>query len=325
MTGNGADRTILAVDLGTQSLRVFALCTDGRRLWSWSAPVESDVDGARFEQAPEQWARLLADALAEAGRAGIRPDAVAAAGPLAGYVALDADGAPLTPAAMYTDRRSLPDVARVEQVFGGDAPFRPVISDPWPHWLRLCREQPGIAARTRHFLDATGWLNFCLTGLATLNAYTALRLGPANAVSRLGLGQPEMARFGRVVPVGSRIGMLAGAAARHFGGAEIPVVAAAFDSKCAYLGSGLAQPGEALDISGTVTSFGLVAERSVDDALRRIYTVPFGENWLVRGSTAAAGSSLEWARAQLLHADFAPLYEAAAAVAPAAGGMTYFP
>jgi xylulokinase len=45
-----------------------------------------------------------------------------------------------------------------------------------------------------------------------------------------------------------------------------------------------------------VTSFGVVAPAPVHDPLNRIYAVPFGESWLVRGSTAAAGSVLEWAR-----------------------------
>jgi xylulokinase len=325
MNAAPAGRTILAIDLGTQSLRVSAITSEGRRFWSWSSPVDSDVKGECFEQSVLQWQSLLDSALEEAAHAGVRPDAIAAAGALAGYVALDADGVPMTPAIMYTDSRSLPDAGRVERALGSKAPFRTVISDPWPHWLRLCRERPDIAAKTRYFLDATGLLNFHLTGVATLNYYTALRLGPADASRLLEITATETPRFGRPTVVGETIGQLTGTAARLFGDKRIPVIAATFDSKCAYLGSGIRNEGDALDISGTVTSFGTVSNKPIDDAQRRVYSVPFGDHWLVRGSTAAAGSALEWARTELLSADFAALDAAAAGVAPGAGGLSFLP
>ncbi len=319
-----AARTVLAVDLGTQSLRVSALDTTGRRLWSWSAPVDSRVDGEVFEQSPAQWAALLDTALAEAARAGIRPDAIAAAGPLAGYIALDAQGRPLTPAAMYSDRRSAPDVAAVEQALATAPPGLPrvYVADPLPHWLRIAREQPAIAAQTRHFLDATGWLVFHLTGRATLNPYTALRLYTPEVQRALRAGEVP---FGEVAAIGSTVGPLAAVQAQRTGWGAVPVIAATFDSKCAYLGSGIDAPGDAADISGTVTSFGVVAAQRIDDARQRIYSVPFGDRWLVRGSTATAGGALEWARVQLLQSDFGAIDAAAASVPPGARGLTFLP
>ena len=50
-----APQTILAIDLGTQSLRLSALRTDGARLWSWSAPVDSQWSEDSVEQSPAQW------------------------------------------------------------------------------------------------------------------------------------------------------------------------------------------------------------------------------------------------------------------------------
>ena len=105
--------------------------------------------------------------------------------------------------------------------------------------------------------------------------------------------------FGRLVEVGEAIGPLAPALAQRLGWPRVPVVAATFDSKCAYLGSGIRASGDALDISGTVTSFGVVSASRVIDRDNRIYSVPFGDAWLVRGSTAAAGSIIEWARQTL--------------------------
>lgn len=315
-------RTVLAIDLGTQSLRVSALRTDGARLWAWSAPVDSQVHGDRFEQSPVQWAALLQQGLQAAHDAGIRPDAIAAAGPLAGYVPLDAQGRELAEAVMYSDRRSAVDVAHMEALLGADRPARLLVSDALPQWLRLQREAPAIAARTAHFLDATGWINHQLTGCATLNHYSAMRLYTPALRARMGAAN---APFGQPVVIGARLGVVQAAYGAPWGWTGIPVIAATFDSKCAYIGSGIDQPGEATDISGTVTSFGVVSAQCIDDPQQRIYSVPFGQRWLVRGSTACAGSALEWVRGQLLQQDFDALDAAAAAAPPGSNGLTFLP
>lgn len=329
MTKDGASdpRTVLTIDLGTQSLRVSALSTAGERLWTWRRPITSTIDGDIFEQDPAEWLAAVEDGMREAAKAGIRPDAVVATGPLAGFVALDEDGVPLTRAVMYSDRRSAADLPMAEQAIARDglpetAGLRAYVPDPLPHALRLRRMEPEIAAGTRHLLDATGFLAHALSGQATLNPHTALRLhggGPARA---LGI---DPALFGRPTRLTDIIGTLRPELAARFGFAPVPIVAATFDSKCAYVASGIARPGEALDISGTVTSFGVIADRPLIDPLRRIYAIPFGDHWLVRGSTASSGGILEWARRELLASDFDALDAAAAQVAPGAGGLLFLP
>ena len=155
-----------------------------------------------------------------------------------------------------------------------------------------------------------------------MNVYTGLRL--YDAAVRRALGAEE-APFGRIAPVGETIGVLRAALAPEAGRRAIPVISATFDSKCAYLGSGLAAPGEATDISGTVTSIGVLATAPVDDPQRRIYSVPFGDRHLVRGSTSAAGSSLEWFSRTVLGVRAEEL-EAMARRAPiGAGGAGFLP
>ncbi|WP_168201553.1 xylulokinase [Phreatobacter aquaticus] len=317
------DRTILAVDLGTQSLRVSAITTASRRLWHWQQPVTSFIDGEANEQDPAEWASLIDRALAEAASAGIRPDAVAAAGPLAGWVPLDADGQALARATMYFDGRTAPDTQLVASALH-DRPAapRPTIADPLPQLLRLQREQPSWLPRLHVLLDATGWLVHRLTGHSTLDAFTAIRLYDREVVARLGI---DLARFGRGVAVGENVAPLSPQYASLFGNPRIPVIAATFDSKCAYLASGIEQDGEALDISGTVTSFGVASTRQVIDPARRIYSVPLGDRWLVRGSMGGTGSVLEWARATVLGNDFRAIEADVAAVPPGAHGVTFLP
>ncbi|HEY6133474.1 MAG TPA: FGGY-family carbohydrate kinase [Rubrivivax sp.] len=321
---HAASAELLAVDLGTQSLRVTAYSGSGRKAWTWSAPVDSHIDGDVFEQSPAQWSALLMQGLSAAQQAGVRPAAIAAAGPLAGYVALDAAGQPLGAATMYPDRRAAPQARRVTAALGAsgsDRGLRVHPADPLPQWLRFAESLPEAASRTHHFVDATGWLNHFLSGECTLNPFTGLRLYDAALRHALGC---EDAPFGRIVDVGAELGTLRPALTECFGFGRVRVFGAAFDSKCAYLGSGLSLPGEATDISGTVSSFGVFWPQPIDDPARRIYSVPFDGQHLVRGSTAAAGSSLEWARG-LLHADPEALEHQAAAVPPGARGLSFLP
>ena len=160
---NMSNADLLAIDLGTQSIRLTAFDRTGQKQWNWSAVVDSQIKGDIFEQSTEQWGTLLLQGLCEARLAGIRPKAIAAAGPLAGYVALDSEGHALCHAVMYTDRRSAPEAKFVEAIAlvqPDDSGLRVHIADPIPQWLRLCREFPEVAEKTAYFLDATGWINF---------------------------------------------------------------------------------------------------------------------------------------------------------------------
>jgi len=322
---NMSNADLLAIDLGTQSIRLTAFDRSGQKQWNWSALVDSQIQGDIFEQSTEQWGTLLLQGLCEARLAGIRPKAIAAAGPLAGYVALDSEGHALCPAVMYTDRRSAPEAKFVEAIAlvqPDDSGLRVHIADPIPQWLRLCREFPEVAEKTAYFLDATGWINFFLTGQATVNAFTGLRLYTSETQRLLGLKNPP---FGKITPVGHAIGTLRPSIAEALGVDSAQVISATFDSKCAYLGSGLSTPGQATEISGTVSSLGVLSNKHIQDKTRRIYSVPFLNSFLVRGSTAAAGSSLEWAMQNLLQCNLAELDAFLARSQPGANGICFLP
>ena len=50
---------LLAIDLGTQSMRLTAFNRTGQKQWNWSALVDSHIQGDVFEQSTEQWGTLL--------------------------------------------------------------------------------------------------------------------------------------------------------------------------------------------------------------------------------------------------------------------------
>lgn len=325
MNVRGWGDELLTIDLGTQSLRLAAYDDTGHRRWAWSAPVDSFISGDIYEQSPEQWESLLLQGLGDAQRSGVKPLAIAAAGTLAGYVALGSDGRSLGNATMYPDRRATGQVSRVSQALldvGNDHGLRVHFADPLPQWLDLVERSPEKAHKTRHFLDSTGWLNHLLCGEPSLNAFTGLRVYDTAVREAL---SADNAPFGRIIEVGQDIGVLRPELAARFGFGRVRVISAAFDSKSAYLGAGLSAPGEAVDISGTVSSLGVLWPSRIEDPQRRIYSVPFVGQHLVRGSTAAAGSSLEWMCRNLLNEDPVTLEQLASQAPPGANGLTFLP
>ncbi|MBS1814704.1 MAG: hypothetical protein JSS87_07495 [Acidobacteria bacterium] len=318
--------TIFAIDLGTQSLRLSAYVPGGEQIWGWSSPVTSAVVGTSYTQQSVEWADLLHQAFHAASKEGVQPSIIAASGPLAGWVPLDSDGHALAPAVMYLDGRAQADIETVRNAINSSTTVRPsfrtTVADPLPNALRLRRETPEIASRTQTMLDATGSLNFFLTGERTLNTYTALRLY-SDAIRNALHIPPNL--FGRVVPVGEEIGKLNSDLATTYGFNQVPVISASFDSKCAYISAGLSQQGDALDISGTVTSVGVYHPTEIRDEQQRIYSVPFQQGSLVRGSNACSGSTIAWAEKHLLHSSVDLWSQSAATVSPGANGVTFLP
>jgi xylulokinase len=305
---------ILVIDLGTQSLRGTLFSQSGQKCWSAIYPVDSDIDGDRYEQDPHQWSELLQRVLDEVEQ---KPATIVMTAPLAGLVCIDSSGHVLHPAIMYADRRSAPYVEAVEKCtsfdsVGQETGLRPYVSDPLPQMLWLKHHRPEVYKQSAHILDATGFLNWQLTGQPTLDYYTAMRCYNQHVIAELGL---DATKLGRRTQLGERIGDWQG----------VPVVAATYDSKCAYIGSGIQQPGDALDISGTVTSFGVVTDQRVIDPLRRIYSVPLQDQWLVRGSTAMSGGILEWARRELIDGSFEEFDALVNLAQPGAGGVIFLP
>jgi xylulokinase len=300
---------ILIIDLGTQSFRATVLDRAGRRVWEFSRPVETHRDGVIAEQDPRVWRAALQEALAGVDRDAIR--VVAATATLSGLVCVGADDEPMRPAILYGDRRAAGQLAGIAASAEYQAsPFRAYSGDFLPQLLYLQEAEPENFAGAKYLLDATGYLNYLLTGEATLDRYTTFTC----------YGDPtaRFPRVGRIVEPGETIG-------RALGFPDARVVSVSYDSAAAYLGTRLAEAGEALDISGTVTSFGVLWDREIVDPARRVFSIPYGEKWLVRGSTAMSGGVLEWARGQLLGCTFEEFDAMVLGTPAGANGVTFLP
>ncbi|QOY90333.1 xylulokinase [Paludibaculum fermentans] len=331
---------ILLVDLGTQSLRGTVMDRAGHKLARWSVPVTTIRAGTCAEQDAREWRdglRTLLEWLGRDHQLARCLRAIAACGTLAGTVALDERGEPLRPAMLYSDARParcLPEIEATAafQVVSQATGWRANACDLLPQVLWLAREEPDTYARARLLLDSTGYLNYLLTGAAWMDTYTQFTCYadpfsgelPRPLLAELGL---DAGKLGQPAVIGSVLGTLAPQLAAACGLPPCHIISLSYDSMTAYLGAGLHREGEALDISGTVTSFGVRRATQFLDGNRRVYSLPFSGSgdWLVRGSTAASGASLEWARAELMDCDFARFDEMVRSSPPGARGLVFLP
>ncbi|MCG8553841.1 MAG: xylulokinase [Proteobacteria bacterium] len=166
-------RTVVGIDLGTQSLKVVFYDPDTRRIASSvSAPIELHRDqGGVAEQQADWWTRALADAMAAADP-GIRKSVVAmgVSGQQHGFVAVDRSGEVLAPVKLWCDTSTEAECTEITAAFGGrEACLDKLGNLVLPGYtaskiLRLKKKQPELYERLDSILLPHDYLNFYLTG-----------------------------------------------------------------------------------------------------------------------------------------------------------------
>jgi sugar (pentulose or hexulose) kinase len=201
-------------------------------------------------------------------------------------------------------------------------------------WYRA--SEPAAYARTRWLVSPNDFLVHRLTGEVLTDAATASKFwfDPGGDGT-----YPEPLRelgvdVERLPPVASgrqaALPLRRDLRDRYGFPASTRVVLSTYDAMCAVYGSGVARLREACDVSGTVTSFRVVTDRSERDPEGRVFIIPHltPGRYLAGGSNNLSGGVLEWAR-QLLYQDDPDPYRTLAAEAnatpPGAGGLLFLP
>lgn len=257
---------LVGIDLGTSSCKVAAFDERGRLLHRVRrALVTHTPEPGASEQAPADWWAALTDGLRQLlshPRVAARPVAgVGVCGNWPTLVILDRQGQALRPAILWKDGRGqlpagMPAEVLAERV-GLPASLMHTLPIGRLAWLQA--HEPGLLqpGRLGWLLGAKDTLAFWLTGQAVTDPIEAWWSGLAG---RNGTAWDEELLHPLGVepgwlPVIGRLGELAGkvssAAARATGlPAGTPVAVGSGDGVCAALGAGLAQPGQAMVISG---------------------------------------------------------------------------
>lgn len=332
----------LVLNLGLKSMRAAVFDMAGRREGIAYRPISTQIAEGSVEQDPDEWWRaaeaVTRELIAEVGADGVSIVTVtASAGCL---VTLDARSAPIGKAIMISDVRARPQAEAIErQMLFGDVARQgrrvtPDLMLPKILWVR--ESDPDRFHATRWFATPNDFLVARLTGEVVTDPYNAGKYfyeasGPGYPERLLRALDIDVARLPPVVASPStRFPLLPTVRERLGLPSDCSAVLSTYDAIAAVYGAGVARPGEACDVSGTVTSFRAVTALPVRDPEGRVFVSPDVRPglFLAGGSNNLGGGVIEWAK-QLLYVDEPDPYRAmerdAADAPPGAAGITFLP
>lgn len=334
----------LAIDVGTGSIRAALVDRSGRILAIASREHEQIVP--RFgwsEQRPVDWWRGTVEAVGEVlGRVEDAPARVAAlcvCGQMHGTVLVDEEGRPTratTP--LWNDKRTLDLVEAFAARHDPREYLARTANPPSPAWpafkLRwIAEHDPDAFARARTVLMPKDWINYKLTGIRGQDRTEASMSFLMDAVTRdwsddllalTGVPRRLLAPLHDPVEI---LGGLSPPAASLLGlDPGLPVLVGGGDYPAALLGSGVAAPGMASDVTGTSTIVTVLHEAPViDPAVSNVATVE--GNWGALTLLDAGGDAVRWAR-RAFHENrrsYAEVSEAAERAGAGSGNLFFLP
>lgn len=276
---------LLAVDVGTQSVRAIVFDAAGEMLAKAQIPIE-----AYFSEQPgwaEKWPEDYWQAMCEAcvqlwSRGDVRPESVSGVAlttQRGTVVNVDEKGRVLRPAMVWLDQRrtsALPPVGGLWgwlfKLVGVGETIRRLQAEAESNWIRT--HQPEIWRQTRKYLLLSGYLNYRLVGEFRDSVgsqvgyipfdYKRLRWASGGDWRWRAMGvEPDL--MPELVPPGERLGALTESAATDLGlPAGLPVVAAAADKACEVLGAGVFRPGTACLSFGTTATINTLSHRYLE-------------------------------------------------------------
>lgn len=339
----------LGIDLGTSSVKVVLVDETGAE--RARAQVHYEVHRPHpgwAEQDPESWWRatveaigaVLAETRAAAGRAA-EVAAIGLSGQMHGLVLLDAAGALLRPAIIWSDSRASAQVAAwqaavdpaaVERASG--FPIAAGMTGTSLSWVR--DEEPEVYARAHALLLPKDYIRFRLTGVLATEPTDAggsllydIHAGrPAYEVfERIGLREDLLPPVVATLAVAGAVTAVAAAAT----GLDVgtPVAAGGGDQSMAAIALGL---GDTRRAAVAISSGGTVFKRTPTplEPDRGLHVLPhaFAEQWLAMGVVLSAGLSIDWLARHMFGGSASPehvtrLMSEAAAVEPGAEGLLF--
>ena len=356
-----AAQYLIGVDLGTSVVKAGLYDADGGLVAQAARPAPlrqpapgiAEQDGDEFMAAA---AAAMREVVSRAGAAAAQVAGVAFDGQMGGAMAVDGRFRALTP--WYPsglDGRYLPHQQQLAERAGtrlielcGDLP----IMAPRMLWWR--QESPELYRRIAKVVTLAGYVAGRMTGLQADRAFidpsylTWVGLGDTERhrwseelAEVTGLGGDGLARLPRIVPAIEVAGYLSREAAAASGLAEgVPVAAGAGDQAAGFVGAGLVDDGQLIDVAGTFPVFGVCSRRYLadhDSRMLKPIASPLGAGaWYSMMYINGGGLTHRWFAEQFgaLGSDaeaagggalFAQLDAAAGRVAPGSDGLLCVP
>ena len=322
---------LIGVDLGTSVVKAGLYDADGRLVAQAArpaplrqpAPAIAEQDGDEFMAAA---AASVREVVSKAEAAAAQVAGVAFDGQMGGAMAVDRRFRALTP--WYPsglDGRYLPHQRRLAERAGarlielcGDLP----IMAPRMLWWR--QESPDLYRRIAKVVTLAGYVAGRMTGLQAEQAFidpsyltwvglgdTARRCWSPELAEVTGLGGDGLARLPRIVPATEVVGCLSREAAAACGLAQgVPVAAGAGDQAAGFVGAGLVDEGQLIDVAGTFPVFGICSRRyfaDLDTRMLKPIASPLGAGaWYSMMYINGGGLTHRWFAEQFAFSGAAP-------------------
>ncbi|MEJ8855542.1 FGGY-family carbohydrate kinase [Variovorax robiniae] len=339
---------LLGIDIGTFSSKAALVTLAGEVLRTAVVPhgiatpapghVEQDADGVWWHDLVALCRQLL-DGSPYSGK-DVAAVAVSAIGPC--LLPLDEAGRPLRPGILYgVDVRAAQQIDELDALIGRDRirdfslmSLTSQAIGPKIRWLR--QREPEVWRQTRRLTTASAYLVWRLTGEHRIDRHTASHFMPLYDPRTAGWSD----RYAEHVAPTSMLpapgwsdevaGAITQAAAEATGLAPgTPVAVGAVDALSEAISVGVVQPGDLMVMYGSTTFFILVQDAPTPD--ERVWTVAgaYPAQFNLAAGMSTTGSLTRWFQDQfardLPEGDASMLFEAAARVAPGAGGLVFLP
>jgi xylulokinase len=313
---------LLGVDIGTYSSKGVLVSKDGEEIaghviqhgMSMPAPgyFEHDADDVWWHDFVEIVHNLLA-------KSGIHPGQILAVGTSAigpCVLPIDAQGRPLRPGILYgIDSRASKEVEHLENELGRQHIFRrsgthldSQASGPKILWIR--NNEPQIYQKTRWFLTSQAYLVYRLTGVASIDMYSASGYAPLFDIYDFGWYE-NVARH--ITPTNRLpkaswsceiVGEVTDQAARETGlAAGTPVITGTIDAAAEAISAGVAEVGDMMIMFGSSIFFIMKSAELLKT--QHFWSANFleKETFAFMGGMSTSGSLTTWFRDRFAQAE----------------------
>ncbi|MFP5321701.1 MAG: xylulokinase [Acidimicrobiia bacterium] len=340
----------LGIDVGTTNVKAALVDVDGTIHATASRSLVADVDGDRAElDADAQW-RAVVEAGRECAEAApdvaARVEAVGVDSQYSSIVPVGADGTPVAPMRLWSDRRgterSFAVLAEHEDAFLGfiERHGIPPVGGGLSlgHILHLQHDHPEVHERTAAYLEPMDHVNARLTGRLAANQATMFmsQLVDNRALGRttyddvlLAWAGADPSRLPPLLPMDEPIGTLRPEVADALGvPATATVYAGVNDTQAGSIATDAFRPGRAgLSIGTTSVLVDAIATKEVDlDHEVLSCPGPFTDRYLVFAENGLGGKPLEHVLDNVVHTGgFDALDDVLARVPAGSGGVLFLP
>ena len=307
----GKERYILALDIGTSSLKAGLFDQQGRLVLTDKVDYTYEAEGMCVQIDPEKiWKAFLRVMKILRSYLG-QVDLLVPCTLSPSLIPMDESGTPLYPSILHWDRRSVKQARKALALIGKERFLRSAGNLPYPGGISLTsllwikENEPEIFKKASRFGHMNTFFLKRLTGNWGMDPTHASLTGLYHTVARSGWIKDFAQEFEipiRKLPPVIQCLEVVGKVAKEVASltgikSGTPVLMGSNDTSSAALGAGVLENGQILNISGSGELLAICLDKPIPDEKYYLRTHPLPNRWLVFDLTTG-GFALEWFRIQ---------------------------